>query len=171
MIESRILGALITDNSLIAECDLIADDFTEETHRLLFTEIERLIIQRKPFDGPLMTRAMEDRTGATGWMAIIGGMVGASTGPANFAHYCDQVKSDSTRRKAVMIGRVLSESGNPDEAITALMALQNTRGRYGTDIIDAVRIAVEGIEAIEAGGTAGVMTGLADLDEKLGGFH
>jgi len=69
------------------------------------------------------------------------------------------------------IGQALAAGGDCDAAMRDLMVLTSTRTNYECSGFDAVNLAIERIEAIQAGGDPGIKSGLSDLDSKLGGFH
>jgi len=170
MPERRILASLLTDNSLIADCGLAVDDFTEEAHRDIYRAIQTMAMQRKPFDGVTLGDRLEQITGKTGWDGILSKMVQDLPTTANFLAYVELVKEKSRDRRLGEIAKTLDETRNGDLAVTQIMALEDAQ-KKGGKVVDILKYAIEGIERTESGGNPGVMTGLKDLDEKLGGLH
>jgi len=169
MPERRVLASLLTNNALIADCALAADDFTEETHREIYLAIQTMAMQRKPFDGVTLGDKLKQTTGKE-WDGILSRMVQDLPTTANFGAYVEVLKGKAKGRKARQIGMQLMETGDGDAAIVQIMALRDAE-RKGGKVVDAVNYAASGVEAIAAGGNPGVLTGLKDLDKKFGGFH
>ena len=170
MPERAVLGAILIDNSVIADIDLAPDDFLEDSHRQVFTAMQTLVAASDPVDAVTVSDWLEKQTGGQ-WLIFLGNLAQSCVSTANVRAYAGLVRDESQKRKAVAIGEALTASGDCDAAMRDLMNLTGTRTDYECSGVDAVNLAIERIEAIQAGSDPGIRTGLTDLDEKLGGFH
>jgi replicative DNA helicase len=170
MPERAVLGAILIDNSVIGELDLVSDDFFEETHRQVFTAMRSLSSKGDPLDAVTVSDWLKKTIGGQ-WLVYLGGLAQDCVSTANVRAYAGLVRDDSIKRRAMLIGHALVTGGDCDAAMRDLMQLTNTRTNYECSGFDAVNLAIERLEAVQAGGEPGIKTGLTDLDEKLGGFH
>ena len=188
--EQALLGCLLFDNAAFERLGdyLQARHFYEPLHARLFAAIEDhirkgqlaepiMLVERFKFDP-----AFEE----LGGLRYLADLVDRAPPGANAADYGRLIYDLSLRRDLIRIGgevaataaqgdAELDAKGQIEAAEQQLYTLAETGGS-STGMIpfgDALRGAVEmAAEAFSRdGGLAGVSTGLADLDQKLGGLH
>lgn len=149
--------------------------FSSEQHGAVLAMIRELSAESKPVDAVTVMDEF-DRSGkrALGLLAL--NIASEATITAVPEAYSARIVSAWRQREAAAIGRELASSSDPaavDAAIAGLMALHATETKHEFSAKEAARVALENLNAAhESGGKLpGVTTGLADLDDKLGGFH
>jgi replicative DNA helicase len=188
--EQALLGALLFDNAAYERLSdqLSATHFYEPFHARLFAIIEEHI-RKGQLAEPIMLLERFKRDPAfeeLGGIRYLADLVDRAPPAANAAEYARVIYDLALRRELIRIGGDIANNANHgDPAQTArdqiesaeqqLYALAET-GSSSTGFkpfADALRGAVEmAAEAFSRdGGLAGVSTGLADLDQKLGGLH
>jgi replicative DNA helicase len=179
--EHAVLGAIIKAPDVISEIDLVADDFSIETYRTIYTALLDMSASRSVIDVlTISDRLDRSHPSEQKWMITVGRLYKDCISTANVHAYAALVKSESRTRKAKEISIELingidtaeDDSTAIDKAIQGLMELSVKRKTYEYTISQAIREAIERIdEAAESDGTVGIRTGLKALDETLSGFH
>jgi replicative DNA helicase len=174
-IERALLATLMLRPGDCHRVELAPEHFTSEQHADIFATIRLLTGEAKPAD-PLSVSDYLEQQGRRqlGTLAVdIADQALTTAVPEAFAH---RVATAWRQRKAREIGMGLVESTDEkavDQAISALMNLHAIEQNHEWDAKQATRQAWQEIVAIDAAGgkLPGVTTGLADLDDKLGGLH
>lgn len=174
-LEAGLLGSLLIESSRFADCEVAATDFLSEQHAQIFETIQSMVLTRDTVDILTVSERMEQATGAS-WLPTIGKIAMQGIPGRDLSHYSRLVRSYAVKRKALVIAEWLTENvamdGAVDEAIQKLMALSRANTKHEHTIVEAMSEALNDIdEALQSGGLVGVDTGLADLNNCLGGFH
>lgn len=182
--EQAVLGGLMLD---IEKLDVIAGklseaDFYRKDHRMIFRSVTELSRRGQPCDAVTLGDWFE--THGFSEMQLGGYVIHlANTTPsaANIEAYADIVREKSVRRSAIDHATRLMEAayGSDGEAsvildagITGLMSLQKIEAKNEFTLRQAMSIAYkQANEARERGTIPGISTGLAKLDDLLGGWH
>lgn len=183
--EQSVIGALMLVPDALDGLNLTADDFYRRDHRLIFTAICELAEKGKPFDALTLGSWFEDR----GQGDVVSGgaylveLASATPGAALIRHHADAVAEKAKLRRLIEVGTgVVNGAFEPDgresvelvdDAIAGLMAMQQSSGRYEFGMKDAMRLALDDMQAAcdSGGGLRGVPSGFARLDKRLGGFQ
>ena len=188
--EQALLGALLFDNAAYERLSdqLNATHFYEPFHARLFSVIEEHI-RKGQLAEPIMLLDRFKRDPAfeeLGGIRYLADLVDRAPPAANAPEYARVIYDLALRRELIRIGGDISTNANHgDPAKTARDQIETAEqqlyslaesGSSSTGFVpfaDALRGAVEmAAEAFSRdGGLAGVSTGLADLDQKLGGLH
>jgi replicative DNA helicase len=174
-IERSLLATLMLRPGDCHRVDLVPEHFVSEQHADIMAAIRTLTAEAKPCD-PLSVADHFEQNGrnAMGDLVVsIGGEGWLTAVPESFAH---RIMTAWRQRKAREIGMALVESTDEkavDKAIAGLMGLHAIEQNHEWDAKQATRAAFQELTVIhESGGQLpGVTSGLADLDDKLGGFH
>jgi replicative DNA helicase len=188
--EQALLGAILFDNAAYERLSdqLNASHFYEPFHARLFAAIEEHI-RKGQLAEPIVLLERFKRDPAfeeLGGIRYLADLVDRAPPAANAPEYARVIYDLALRRELIRIGGEISTSashGDPaksardqiEAAEQQLYSLAETGAASSgfKPFTDALRGAVE--MAAEAysrdGGLAGVSTGLADLDQKLGGLH
>lgn len=152
-----------------------AEHFVSERHADIFATIRQLTADSKPADPVSVMDYLEQRGNrALGHLAVeIGNEALVTAIPEAFSH---RVTTAWRQRKAREIGMALVESTDEravDAAIASLMALHAIEQNHEWSAKEATRAAFAELTKIHEskGALPGITSGLADLDEKLGGYH
>lgn len=171
--ERVVLGAILADNSQINNVELLPRDFSIAAHGQIYEAARRLIGAGKVTDALTVAEALESETGRRDWLQIAGRAQQECLAPSNAPTYAAVVRKASLARQAGRIGQRLMEGGGEaiSEAIRELIELGATTQEHACHVSEAIRLAVDELEAATAGKLPGVRTGIRDLDEMLGGLH
>lgn len=170
--EQAVLGALMLQGSALREIDLVADDFAYEDHQEIFRAISTVASEHNATDLVTVSKHLgNDR------VAYLSEMQRNTPSAANIGSYAGIVKQRAQQRRAVEIAEHLQMAvehegmGAVDHAISRLMALGQSSRQYEFTIKEALRSACDTLAAAKDGEETGVPTGLADLDNALGGLN
>lgn len=174
-IERALLATLMLRPGDCHKVEVRADHFLSEVHADLYTAISTLASDSKPTDPVTVSDYFEQagRQSIANLALDIGNSGLITPMPQVFAY---RVMTAWRQRKAREIGMALVESTDDkavDGAIASLMNLHAVEQNHEWDAKQAANAAFQALTVIhEAGGKLpGVTTGLADVDEKLGGLH
>lgn len=172
--EAGLIARLLVTSSTIQLCDLSPAEFSNEQLRTVYEAILALSNRNDVVDLITVADELFAQTNQN-WLGFLGDLMRETQATSNVPVYCAAIRRANESRKAVEIGQELCDramvDGAIDNAIRDLMALSlpNKRHQYSMD--PALKLALEDIEATFNGERTGLPTGLADLDEKLGGMH
>lgn len=175
--EHRVVGALMLDNSLIAEIDLTPLDFCDSTMAQVFGAIRNLDREKKPFDVFTVGEELERTTGKH-WLPTVATIAKEAPSSRNIATHAEYVKKYRRNREARNIARKLvdkvgQDDGAIDSAISELMALDTRNRKTLYTMKQAVEIAYNKLSDAHnrRGELTGITSGLGDLDKATGGFQ
>lgn len=173
--ERGVLICALNDNSLIDRCALKSDDFFDWRARACWEAVIESMATHGRCDAATIIELVEFAD-AYAWLCEIAKEAAQTLGDA----YADVVARESRRRKAYAIAQQAIEALSTsdygeavDVAVRDMLALSRDAGNHECGIKQALKIAIDDIDdACKSGGKLrGLTSGLADLDECLGGFH
>ncbi len=188
--EQQLLGAILTNNDVYDRISSIvrAEHFFEPVHKRIF-EIAAARIQKNALASPVTLKAyMEDDAGLKelGGATYLARIAGAAVASYAARDYAQMIYDLAVRRDLIQLGRDIAAraasvevANEPKEQIVEAeqrlykLAEQGVAERGFQSFLRAVTEAVNVAAAAfqRDGGLAGISTGLADLDKKLGGLH
>jgi len=177
--EQQIAGALLVNQSWHQNVDLQPGDFLDSTSAIIFEEISRCQAESVAADVFIIADRLQSRTGQNYEQICLKLAGKAVPTEESLKTYSDVVKKQSCIRKAQAIMHEaltrLSEGEDLaiDSAISNLMAIDKGQKKYEWTMVEAAQKAVLEIEAAYNGKEKGIgiKTGLAEFDEKMGGYH
>ncbi|MFN3952867.1 MAG: replicative DNA helicase [Pararhodobacter sp.] len=188
--EQQLLGAILTNNDVYDRISSLikAEHFFDPVHQRIF-EIAAARIQKNALASPVTLKAfLEDDAGLKelGGPAYLARIAGAAISAYAARDYAQMIYDLAVRRDLIQLGRDIAaqaarvdvESEPKEQIIEAEQRLyklgeQGVAERGFQSFLKAVTEAVNVANAAyqRDGGLAGISTGLADLDRKLGGLH
>lgn len=188
--EQQLLGAILTNNDVYDRIAQIigAQHFYDPVHARIF-EVASARIQKNALASPVTLKAfLEDDEGLKelGGPAYLARLAGAAISSFAVRDYAQMIYDFAIRRELIRLGSDISDkaarveiSSEPREQIVEAEQALYKLGEQGQAdsgfqsflkaVTDAVNVANAAYQ--REGGLAGVPTGLADLDAKLGGLH
>lgn len=183
--EQSLLGGLLLDNSAWDRVgDVLAErDFYRFEHRQIFGAAAALLTASKPADVITVHEQLQrmGKADECGGMSYLASLTASVPSAANARAYALIVRERALRRQMVVIGDELctkafgGDGDAPvdrivDEAVTQLMTLTQTSANdEPQDIVQLLPAFVDRVQAAYDGKTDAIETGLADLDDILGG--
>ena len=188
--EQQLLGAVLTNNDVYDRISALvkSEHFFDPVHQRIF-EIASARIQKNALASPVTLKAfMEGDEGLKelGGPAYLVRLAGAAISAWAARDYARMIYDLAVRRDLIALGRDISAraaqvdvDSEPKEQIVEAeqrlyqLAEQGVAERGFQSFLKAVTQAVDMANAAyqRDGGLAGMSTGLADLDRKLGGLH
>ena len=188
--EQQLLGAILVNNDVYDRIAALvrAEHFFDPVHRRIF-DIASARIQKNALASPVTLKAfMEDDEGLKelGGPAYLARIAGAAISAYAARDYAQMIYELAVRRDLIQLGHEIADraarvdvDSEPKEQIVEAeqrlykLAEQGVAERGFQSFLKAVTDAVNMANAAyqRDGGMAGVSTGLADLDRKLGGLH
>lgn len=177
--EQSILYLILTNDHLIAECDLLPSDFTQKTDQMIYEAMQTVANANKPIDPITVGEYLEQRY-RTVDMKYIGELIERGVGAVtSFQTYVGMVREASRKRQARNIAYALQMSleenvpGDPiSKAIQDLMAIDQVNQNYDHTFREVMRDAVEHVQKVfNSGELAGITTGFSELDSAIGGYQ
>lgn len=176
----HVIGGLVRDADRVwpeVRDLLVADDLGSRELALVWQAAADMIDNDRPVDVVTLAAECESRDRdeggvlANGWLATLGEMAREVPSVANVRAYAEIVLAESRRHAAKRIGATLASTDDPaalDQAIRGLLALRDGESAGGVDVTlaDAMQEALDELDS----GVVGLPTGLADLDQHLGGL-
>ncbi|MDP4033303.1 MAG: replicative DNA helicase [Pseudorhodobacter sp.] len=188
--EQQLLGAILTNNDVYDRIAALvkAEHFFDPVHQRIF-EIAAARIQKNALASPVTLKAFfEDDEGlqSLGGPAYLARLAGAAISAFAARDYAQMIYDLAVRRELIALGRDISAkaarievASEPREQIVEAEQRLYQLGEQGhaergfqsflKAVTDAVNVANAAYQ--RDGGLAGISTGLADLDKKLGGLH
>ena len=174
-LERSLLATLMLRPGDCYRVQIDPEHFSSEQHADIYRVIREQAAVSQPVDPVTVCDQLEQQgRKALGDLALsIGSDAMVTAVPEAFAH---RVMSAWRQRKSREIGMKLVEASHEnavDEAITELMNLHAVEQNHEWDAKQASRAAYQEIMTVfQSGGKLpGITTGLADVDDKLGGLH
>jgi replicative DNA helicase len=188
--EQALLGALLVNNDVYDRIAALVEPrhFFDPLHARIF-EIASRRIQQNALATPVTLKPfVENLTGieAVGGPAYLARLAGAAISVFSARDYAQTIHDLALRRDLMLIGEEIStkaatvetESEPRAQIVEAEQALYSLaeKGKYEGGFVSFLRAAKIAIDVANAayqrdGGLAGLSTGLADIDRKLGGLH
>ena len=188
--EQSVLGGLMLSNTAWDQVAdrVVREDFYRREHQLIFSAIEKLADEQKPFDVVTLSEELERIGGLedAGGMSYIGTLAKDTPSAANIRAYADIVREHSVKRQLIRVGTNIADSGFETEgrSVSELLdhaesqvfeiAEQQAKGKTGfEDIKKLLTKAVDRIETLyqQDEPITGLSTGFSDLDEMTSGLQ
>ena len=184
--ERSVLGAILLDNESYLEASegLKAEDFSLESHRRIFARMSHLMESNRPVDIITLVDELETHKdlAAVGDVGYISSLLDGVPDRPSIAHYVAIVRDKSILRGLINVCKVgvaraseqrdgaLSLVGDLEDALSRLAGRPRNEARALKDILRDVLndMAVERKRTKEF---IGIPTGVADLDQMLGGMR
>ncbi|MFN0116227.1 MAG: replicative DNA helicase [Paracoccaceae bacterium] len=188
--EQQLLGAILTNNEIYDRIAALvrAEHFFDPVHTRIF-EIAVARIQKNALASPVTLKAfLEDDAGLRelGGPAYLARLAGTASSSFAARDYAQMIYDLAVRRELIRLGQDISSRAqsvtvedDPKEQIVAAEQALYSLGEQGHTergfvsflkaVTDAVNVANAAYQ--RDGGLAGISTGFADLDHKLGGLH
>ena len=188
--EQALLGAILVNNDVFDRVSQVvrAEHFYDPVHARIF-DTAAVRIQRNALASPVTLKpffeddeAMKDLGGP----AYLVRLAGAAISVFAARDYAEVIRDLATRRDLIAIGeeiagraaRIEVESDPKEQIVEAEQALYRLgeEGQAGSGFQSFLRAVTDAVQVANAayqrdGGLAGLSTGLADMDRKLGGLH
>lgn len=174
--EMTVAVTLINEPSLLMTTDISPDDFIYPEARGIFQTVSELESMNIPIDAITVAQHMEKMGMGTTWIKQFSELSFLSS-PTNFKAYAKHLKEQSQIRSVQRIAKTLMEGANngikaADEAIAALMGLNQTKRTFDHTLQSSLSAAIDDIERrMDGGEVMGVKTGISAMDKFIGGFH
>jgi len=176
--EASVIGCLLLDQSLMAECLLEQGNFNSQPHQRIFAACQAMFLRKMPID--LLT--LQDELGRREQLDLVGGLaylveIAKNTpSAANFTTYQTIVLERYRLRTTYLMLREalprLERGENvSDELAASLLRIAQPSGKYEHGPEDIARAAVDAIELYQTGQAQGVTYGIPALDETTNGAH
>jgi len=179
--EQAVLGGLLVDNGAIDRLgDLRAEAFYGRDNRVVYEQIQRLLMANRPAD----VLTVSDALAAAGHdipLAYVHGLAASVPGTANIGRYAEIVRETALRRALLSVCMQASALAT-DRSKTAAEVLDAVQGEFGkladtttrrepAPIQEALARYVDDLDCRYHGEAShpGIPTGLADLDTLLNG--
>ena len=188
--EQSVIGGLMLDNST---WDQIADrvgsrDFYRREHQLIFSVIQILADEQKPFDVVTLAEELERREELddVGGLPYLAALAEDTPSAANIRAYADIVREHSVTRQLIRVGTEIAESGfRPegrkvaellDSAESKVFQIAEQRQKEGEGFQAIKGLLVKAIDRIEELQSSdepitGISTGFDDFDDKTSGLQ
>ena len=188
--EQQLLGAILTNNDLFDRVSQVvqAAHFYDPVHALIFETAAARIQQNRPATPVTLKAYLEKDRGLAelGGPAYLAQLAGQAIASFAARDYAQIVYDLAIRRELMALGRDIADKASrvdvasepKEQIVEAEAALYKLAGEGKTEsgfqsflaaVTDAVHVANAAYQ--RDGGLAGLSTGLADLDRKLGGLH
>ncbi|MGK2960465.1 MAG: replicative DNA helicase [Candidatus Malihini olakiniferum] len=189
--EQSVLGGLMLDNERwdnVAEL-VIANDFYNRAHRLIFSEMQLLLEMSKPIDLITLSESLEQKGNldTVGGFAYLAELAKNTPSAANISAYADIVRERAVVREMIAVAHEIADAGYDPQGRSSEDLLDLAESRVfqiaenraskdeGPKSID--RILEDAVSRIEQlyqrphDGVIGVSTGYQDLDKKTAGLQ
>lgn len=176
--DMNVVGSILCKPSLLAECDLLPEEFLSEEYGLIYQSILDLNAGESPVDVVTVSEHIEKATGKN-YTLIIGRAARDSNAQdvKLFEKYVSAIRLKKQAIRAKEIAETLLKSADQgpeaiDSAIRDLMELTITRRNYECGVTDAMNSVLDQMDAVMNGeADPGIKTGISLLDDYLGGLH
>ena len=180
--EASFLGAVMLDNDVLDKYPLSPNDFSRDSHRLIYETMQALKRDGTPSDLVTITQRM--RTDGTlnraGGITGISYLSGLTPSKAMAGHYAKIIKGESQKRKAVRIAEALKSAIESGEDVgpaigTAYSSIANLMLEGKSNEKTKVERLLDFTNWVERrskmNGLPGIPTGNADLDNLTFGWQ
>lgn len=118
--EQSVLGGLMLDNERwdnVAE-RVVANDFFSRPHRLIFTEMQRLLEMSKPIDLITLSESLEQKgeLDSVGGFAYLAELSKNTPSAANIGAYADIVRERAVVREMISVANEIADAGYDPQA-------------------------------------------------------
>jgi replicative DNA helicase len=189
--EQSVLGGLMLDNERWDNVSerVAALDFFSRPHRMIFSEMQRLLEQGKPIDLITLSESLETKSelNLVGGFAYLAELSKNTPSAANIGAYADIVRERAVVREMISVANEIADAGYDPQGRTSedLLDLAESRvfqiaesrankdtGPKSVDqILEATISRIESLYQTPHDGVTGVDTGYQDLNKKTAGLQ
>lgn len=189
--EQSVLGGLMLDNERWdnAADRVTSNDFFNRPHRLIFSEMQRLLEMGKPIDLITLSESLEQKgeLDAVGGFAYLAELSKNTPSAANITAYADIVRERAVVREMITVAHEIADAGyDPqgrssedllDLAESRVFQIAENRARKNKGPKNIDRILEDTVARIEQlyqkpyDGVIGISSGYQDLDKKTSGLQ
>ncbi|PPI86528.1 replicative DNA helicase [Candidatus Pantoea edessiphila] len=189
--EQSILGGLMLDNeSWLNICDdIIADDFFNFAHKIIFLEMQNLLENKKPIDLITLSESLETngKLELVGGFAYLAELSKNTPSVANISAYANIVRERAMLREIILVANKISDAGyNPEgrniEEILDFVesnVFKIAEARFNkhdgpkniSQILESTISRIESLIRKPQDGITGINTGYQDLNKKTSGLQ
>ncbi len=130
--EQSVLGGLMLDNERWDNVSerVVANDFFNRSHRLIFSEMQRLLENSKPIDLITLSESLETRgeLEMAGGFAYLAELAKNTPSAANIGAYADIVRERAVVREMIAVANQIADAG------------YDPQGRSSEDLLDFCRV-------------------------------
>ena len=186
--EQSLLGCMIIDNEILADVldGLEEKDFYHESHQHIISAIKVVFNERKPLDIITLSDRLESdgNLEKAGGISYITELAQITPSAANYKHYLDIVKRDSTNRALIRAARDIVEfSKTSDDSVKSIQFAEEkiydvSRSKDSSSVKD-IRVS-DGLDAViekfnnlakDKDAYRGLSTGFIRLDKLTNGLQ
>jgi len=106
--EEALLGAVLIDNSVLDDLELLPEDFFSDFHRRIFTIMLQDHADGKPVDVVTLNSHLNNPSGLSAFLDKV-------PTAASFQAYAQRIKDKSIMRKILIMGKEMIEAATYDE--------------------------------------------------------
>ncbi|CAX57847.1 MULTISPECIES: replicative DNA helicase [Erwinia] len=189
--EQSVLGGLMLDNERWDNVSerVVALDFFSRPHRMIFSEMQRLLELGKPIDLITLSESLETKNelNLVGGFAYLAELSKNTPSAANIGAYADIVRERAVVREMISVANEIADAGYDPQGRTSedLLDLAESRvfqiaesrankdtGPKSVDqILEATIARIESLYQTPHDGVTGVDTGYQDLNKKTAGLQ
>ncbi|MDW8844348.1 replicative DNA helicase [Erwinia sp. MMLR14_017] len=189
--EQSVLGGLMLDNERWDNVSerVVALDFFSRPHRMIFSEMQRLLELGKPIDLITLSESLETKNelNLVGGFAYLAELSKNTPSAANIGAYADIVRERAVVREMISVANEIADAGYDPQGRTSedLLDLAESRvfqiaesrankdtGPKSVDqILEATISRIESLYQTPHDGVTGVDTGYHDLNKKTAGLQ
>jgi len=189
--EQSVLGGLMLDNERWDNVSerVVAGDFFNRSHRMIFSEMQRLLEAGQPIDLITLSESLETRgeLEMAGGFAYLAELAKNTPSAANIGAYADIVRERAVVREMIAVANQIADAGyDPQgrssedlldfaESNVFKIAEQRANKAEGPQnieqILEATVSRIESLVSTPHDGVTGVDTGYQDLNKKTAGLQ
>ncbi len=189
--EQSVLGGLMLDNERWDNVSerVVANDFFNRSHRLIFSEMQRLLEDSQPIDLITLSESLETRgeLEMAGGFAYLAELAKNTPSAANIGAYADIVRERAVVREMISVANQIADAGyDPqgrsseellDFAESNVFKIAEARANKDDgpqnieQILEATVSRIESLYQTPHDGVTGVDTGYQDLNKKTAGLQ
>jgi replicative DNA helicase len=189
--EQSVLGGLMLDNERWDNVSerVVSLDFFSRPHRMIFSEMQRLLELGKPIDLITLSESLETKNelNLVGGFAYLAELSKNTPSAANIGAYADIVRERAVVREMISVANEIADAGYDPQGRTSedLLDLAESRvfqiaesrankdtGPKSVDqILEATIARIESLYQTPHDGVTGVDTGYQDLNKKTAGLQ
>ena len=189
--EQSVLGGLMLDNERWDNVSerVVAEDFFNRSHRLIFSEMQRLLEAGQPIDLITLSESLETRgeLEMAGGFAYLAELAKNTPSAANIGAYADIVRERAVVREMISVANQIADAGydpqgrNSDELldfaesnvfkIAESRASKDEGPKNIQEVLEATVSRIESLVSTPHDGVTGVDTGYQDLNKKTAGLQ
>ncbi|OON41631.1 replicative DNA helicase [Izhakiella australiensis] len=189
--EQSVLGGLMLDNERWDSVSerVVTDDFFSRPHRLIFSEMQRLLEASQPIDLITLSESLETRgdLDMVGGFAYLAELSKNTPSAANINAYADIVRERAVVREMISVANEIADAGYDPQGrssedlldfaesnvfkIAEKRANKDDGPKSVDQILEATISRIESLYQTPHDGVTGVDTGYQDLNKKTAGLQ